>query len=134
MSRRKKSAEQAPLAMPMGDPARGEDPTKPSKAAFMEPPPPSVHDAPDAAAAVGFYPRATQVERIAALATARADGEREGTIAAMAECAALARDWNVGNDETRLGRRIASDILAELNRRYHGDPRVAHHLKMRGLA
>lgn len=72
--------------------------------------------------------------QIRKLMDAREDAEREGRIAGMVECAAIARDWNAGNDETRLGRRIANDIITELRRRYgaHED-RIAHHMRLQGL-
>jgi ABC-type microcin C transport system permease subunit YejB len=72
-------------------------------------------------------------ERILALMRAREEGEREGRIAGMAEAAQIAHDVLFGDHYAGAsGARQA--IVAELRRRFGvDDPRVLHHLRMRGL-
>lgn len=82
----------------------------------------------------------SQLDRANALARARDDGEREGTIAAMAECIGAARYLareSVGTlDEYACAaiNGLGDALLRELERRYGAsDPRVLHHLRLRGL-
>lgn len=78
----------------------------------------------------------SQLAKVNALARAREEGARESAIATMCECAAMAHQLVVtwpDNNTCAIGVRDA--ILAELRRRYGADdPRVRHHLRMRGLA
>lgn len=65
------------------------------------------------------------------------EGEREGHIAGMAEAAAMcsAAGDVVGGSFLDGANDCRDDILTELRRRYGADnPRVLHHLKLRGLA
>lgn len=60
------------------------------------------------------------------------DGYREGAIATFAENIATMKKWN--EDHTTVGD-PADWLLAELRRRFADHPdRIAHHLKLRGLA
>ena len=77
----------------------------------------------------------SQLDRANALARARDEGEREGVIAAMAECAAIA--YRIGPHSMGEGysaHEVGDAIVLELRRRYGADdPRVVHHCRMRGV-
>ncbi len=72
-----------------------------------------------------------------ALARARDEVEHEGRIAGMADAAAIvhaAYRLNHSDDGSEALLSIEDDILTELRRRYGaGNPRVVHHLRLRGL-
>ena len=79
-----------------------------------------------------FTMHQSQVDRANTLARAREEGEREGAIATFCECAAIAKGLSYSPSYSPYD--VREDILAELRRRFQNDARVAHHMKIRGLA
>jgi hypothetical protein len=69
-----------------------------------------------------------QTARIAALGAAREDGYTEGTIAGMATAAAMAH-----TKSGKVSAAIATEIVADLLRRFPHNDRVTYHLRLRGL-
>lgn len=99
-------------------------------------PPEALPGAVDTTPAMVVVAPPTQIERVAALARARDEGDREATIRTFCECAAMVMLYEAPKDPRAPEVPTESErLLAELRRRFGAnDPRVLHHLQARGLS